>query len=68
MLAESLDVVIGVDTHKHTHSAAVVTPTGAVSTTSPCRRVPRAIAGSSPSPSLTRAGSGRWRAAALAPA
>ena len=25
MLAESVDVVIGVDTHKHTHTAAVVT-------------------------------------------
>ena len=30
MLAESLDVVIGVDTHKHTHTAAAVSPTGAV--------------------------------------
>jgi hypothetical protein len=29
MLAERVDVVIGVDTHKHTHTAAV-TPTGAV--------------------------------------
>ncbi len=28
MLAEPLDVVIGVDTHKHTHTAAVVTLTG----------------------------------------
>lgn len=30
MLAEPLDVVIGVDTHKQTHTAAVVTLTGAV--------------------------------------
>jgi transposase len=31
MLADSVEVVIGVDTHKHTHTAAVVTaPTGAV--------------------------------------
>ncbi len=30
MLAETLDVVIGVDTHKHTHTAAAVSPTGAV--------------------------------------
>jgi len=28
MLAEQVDAVIGVDTHKHTHTAAVVTPTG----------------------------------------
>ncbi|HZR12168.1 MAG TPA: IS110 family transposase, partial [Acidimicrobiia bacterium] len=30
MLAEHLDVVIGVDTHKHTHTAAAVSGTGAV--------------------------------------
>ena len=31
MLADLIDVVIGVDTHKHTHTAAVVTAaTGAV--------------------------------------
>jgi transposase len=30
MLAEDLDVVIGVDTHKDTHTAAVLSPTGAV--------------------------------------
>jgi transposase len=30
MLAETIDVVIGVDTHKHTHTAAAVSPTGAV--------------------------------------
>jgi transposase len=30
MLADALDVVIGVDTHKHTHMAAAVTATGAV--------------------------------------
>jgi transposase len=30
MLAERIDVVIGVDTHKHTHTAAAVSPTGAV--------------------------------------
>jgi transposase len=28
MLADQVDAVIGVDTHKHTHTAAVVTPTG----------------------------------------
>ena len=28
MLADQVDVVIGVDTHKRTHTAAVVTPTG----------------------------------------
>src|SRR5919202_6181083 len=28
MLAERIDFVIGVDTHKHTHTAALVTPTG----------------------------------------
>ena len=28
MLAERVDAVIGVDTHKHTHTAAVVTTTG----------------------------------------
>lgn len=30
MLAEALDVVIGLDTHKHTHTAAAVSATGAV--------------------------------------
>jgi transposase len=30
MLADTLDVVIGVDTHKDTHTAAVLGPTGAV--------------------------------------
>jgi transposase len=30
MLADELDVVIGVDTHKHTHTAAALSPTGAV--------------------------------------
>ena len=30
MLADRVDAVIGVDTHKHTHTAAVVTPTGGV--------------------------------------
>jgi transposase len=30
MLAGELDVVIGVDTHKHTHTAAAVSPTGVV--------------------------------------
>ena len=30
MLAEPLDVVIGVDTHKHTHTAAAMAATGAV--------------------------------------
>src|SRR5438270_8565899 len=30
MLTEQLDVVIGVDTHKHTHTAAAVASTGAV--------------------------------------
>jgi transposase len=30
MLAGTSDVVIGVDTHKHTHTAAAVSPTGAV--------------------------------------
>jgi hypothetical protein len=30
MLADDHDVVIGVDTHKHTHTAAVLSPTGAV--------------------------------------
>lgn len=30
MLAEHFDVVIGVDTHKHTHTAAALTATGAV--------------------------------------
>jgi len=29
-LAEQIDFVVGVDTHKHTHTAAVVTPTGGV--------------------------------------
>src|SRR5919202_6086870 len=28
MLAERIDFVIGVDTHKHTHTAALATPTG----------------------------------------
>ena len=28
MLADHVDVVIGVDTHKHTHTAAAVTPAG----------------------------------------
>jgi len=28
MLADRVDAVIGVDTHKHTHTAALVTPTG----------------------------------------
>jgi len=30
MLAETVDIVIGVDTHKHTHTAALVTSTGAL--------------------------------------
>ena len=30
MLAEELDVVVGVDTRKHTHTAAAVMSTGAV--------------------------------------
>ena len=30
MLAERIDAVIGVDTHKASHTAAVVTPTGGV--------------------------------------
>jgi transposase len=30
MLADHIDHVIGVDTHKDSHSAAVVNPTGAV--------------------------------------
>jgi transposase len=30
MLAEQIDFVVGVDTHKHTHTAAIVTPTGRV--------------------------------------
>lgn len=30
MLADSIDLVIGVDTHKETHTAALVSPTGAV--------------------------------------
>jgi hypothetical protein len=30
MLADDHDVVIGVDTHKHTHTAAALSPTGAV--------------------------------------
>jgi transposase len=30
MLSEPLDVVVGVDTHKHTHTAAALSPTGAV--------------------------------------
>ena len=30
MLAERLDAVIGVDTHKHTHTAAAVASTGTV--------------------------------------
>lgn len=30
MLADHLDVVVGVDTHKHTHTAAAVSSTGAV--------------------------------------
>jgi hypothetical protein len=29
-LAEQIDFIVGVDTHKHTHTAAVVTPTGGV--------------------------------------
>lgn len=28
-LAEQVDIVIGVDTHRDTHSAAIVAPTGA---------------------------------------
>jgi transposase len=28
MLAGRIDFVLGVDTHKHTHTAAVVTPAG----------------------------------------
>jgi Transposase len=29
-LAEQVDFVVGLDTHKHTHTAAIVTPTGGV--------------------------------------
>lgn len=46
-LREVVDVVIGVDTHVHTHSAAVVdTATGGVLDESPWRRQQRAIASS----------------------
>ena len=38
MLADQVDVVIGVDTHKASHTAAVVEPTAGWSRTSPCRR------------------------------
>jgi hypothetical protein len=30
MVADELDVVVGVDTHKHTHTAAALRRTGAV--------------------------------------
>lgn len=33
MLADTVDLVIGVDTHKETHTAALVSPTGAVLST-----------------------------------
>jgi transposase len=32
MLAEQIDFVVGVDTHKHSHAAAIVTPVGGVLT------------------------------------
>jgi transposase len=32
MLADNVDAVIGVDTHRDTHTAAIVRPTGAVIT------------------------------------
>ena len=43
MLADAVEVVIGVDTHKHTHTAAVVAvATGAVVSQPPCRPPPLA--------------------------
>src|SRR6185436_8738780 len=33
IVAERVDVVIGVDTHKHTHTAALVLPNGGIHTT-----------------------------------
>ena len=54
-LREVVDVVIGVDTHVHTHSAAVVdTATGESSTRSPSRRQPRAMPSSWSSPTSIR--------------
>ena len=32
MLAEQIDFVVGVDAHKHSHTAAIVTPVGGVAT------------------------------------
>jgi hypothetical protein len=66
MLADHIDHVIGVDTHKDSHSAAVVNPTGAVVANGPSPPTPSAISASTASPwSMPRAGAcGRSRAPA----
>jgi len=45
MLADDLEVVIGVDTHKHTHTAAALSPTGAVLEQLTCPPTRTAIGG-----------------------
>ena len=66
MLADQVEVVIGVDTHKHTHTAAVVrAATGAIVARAAVTADPdgytqlEALAGST-----RRCGPGRWKAAA----
>ena len=49
-LAEQVDFVVGVDTHKNSHMAAVVTAMGAYRITSPSPRMPSATSVSSASP------------------
>ena len=70
MLADSVEVVIGVDTHKHTHTAAVVAAaTGAMITQVTVPAAPPATGNSWSSPtSALGSGYGRSRApAATAP-
>jgi len=71
MLADRVDYIIGVDTHKATHTAAVVTPTGAALAhrTVPAEPTATCTFTGSPSSRHQAAGSGRSRAlAATGPA
>jgi hypothetical protein len=71
MLADSVEVVIGVDTHKHTHTAAVLAAaTGQTLASLTVATTPMATSNSWSSPtSTTASGCGRSKApAAMAPA
>jgi hypothetical protein len=71
MLAELVDGVIGVDTHRDTLAAAALTPSVGWGPRPPCAPMPAAIGScwASPGRMSLAVGAGRWRAqAASAPA